>query len=138
LFLLLASLAGGVFAAGGFTATGTGLEYRDLKPGSGEYAAVGDVATIHFTGWLDDRGQQGREIYNTRGRRPPVSFVIGTERVMPAWNEGVIGMQAGGRRLVKVPGHLGYGAKGVPGEVPSNARLIFMIELLQLDKRVKR
>ena len=58
----------------------------------------------------------------------------GTDRVMPGWNEGVIGMKPGGKRLVKVPAALGYGARGVQDVVPPNARLIFVIDLLELDK----
>jgi FKBP-type peptidyl-prolyl cis-trans isomerase len=134
LLLLTFSMAGVVFAAGGFMTTGKGVQYRDLSPGSGERAEVGDVATLHFTGWLNDKGGKGREIYDTHRRGDPVSFVIGTDRVMPGWNEGVIGMQPGGKRLVKVPAELGYGAMGVQDVVPPNTGLIFEIELLELEK----
>jgi FKBP-type peptidyl-prolyl cis-trans isomerase len=137
LLLLVSSMAGVVFAAGNFITTGKGLQYQDLRPGTGERAAVGDVATIHFTGWLDDRGAKGKEIYRTRGRRTPVSFVIGTDKVMQGWNEGVIGMRPGGKRLIKVPAELGYGARGVQGVVSPNARLIFVIELLELEKQLE-
>ncbi len=135
LLLLACSMAGGLFAAGTFTTTGKGVQYQDLSPGAGERAEVGDVATMHFVGWLDDNGGKGRELYNTRGRGDPVSFVIGTDRVMQGWNEGVIGMRPGGKRLVKVPAELGYGAKGVQDVVPPNAGLIFVIDLLELKKQ---
>ena len=135
LLFLVFSMAGGVFAAGGIITTAKGVQYRDLRPGSGESAETGDVATLHFTGWLDADGGKGRELYDTRRRGAPVSFVIGTDRVMPGWNEGVIGMRPGGKRLVKVPAELGYGARGVQDVVPPNAGLIFVIELLELEKR---
>jgi FKBP-type peptidyl-prolyl cis-trans isomerase len=90
---------------------------------------------MHFVGWLEERGEKGREIYNTRGRGMPVSFVIGTDRIMQGWNEGVIGMRSGGKRLIKVPAELGYGARGAQDVVPPNAGLIFVIELLNLEKR---
>ena len=64
-----------------------------------------------------------------------MSFVIGTDRVMPGWNDGIIGMQPGGRRLLFLPPELAYGAKGVQDIVPPNASLIFIIELLDLEKR---
>lgn len=135
LLLLVCSMAGNVLAAGGFITTGKGLQYKDLKPGTGERAEVGDVATLHFTGWLEEKGGKGRELYDTHTRNDPVSFVIGTDRVMPAWNEGVIGMKPGGRRLLRVPAELGYGARGVEDIVPPNSRLIFVIELLKLQKQ---
>jgi FKBP-type peptidyl-prolyl cis-trans isomerase len=134
-FLLAFLMAGVVFASGGFITTANGLQYQDLKTGSGAAAEVGDVAILHFIGWLDDRGGKGREIYDTHRRGEPVSFVIGTDRVMPAWNEGVIGMKPGGRRLLRVPAELGYGARGVEDIVPPNSRLIFVIELLELRKQ---
>ena len=135
LLLLAFSMVGVVSAAGGFKTTVGGVEYKDLKPGTGERAEVGDVATIHFTGWLDDKGGKGRELYDTHTRGDTVSFVIGTDKVMQGWNEGVIGMRPGGKRLVKVPPELGYGSRGVEDVVPPNARLIFVIELLELQKQ---
>jgi len=132
--LLALVLAGKAFAAGGFTTTARGLEYRDLRPGTGTAAQIGDVATMHFTGWLEAKGGKGRELYDTHVHNDPVSFVIGTDRVMPAWNEGVLGMQPGGRRLLRVPSELGYGPEGVQDLVPPNSRLIFVIELLGLRK----
>ena len=135
LLLLLSLTVGKVFAAGGFATTANGLQYKDLKPGAGAAAEVGDVATMDFIGWLEEQGGKGRELYDTHTRHDPVSFVIGTDRVMPAWNEGVIGMQPSGKRLLKVPAELGYGSRGVPDVIPPNARLIFVIELLELRKQ---
>jgi peptidylprolyl isomerase len=131
--LMLAILAGTATAAPMQT-TPAGARYRDLQPGSGEIAAPGDIATMHFTGWLDDSGRKGREIYDSRSQGTPVSFVIGTDRVMPGWNDGIVGMQPGGRRLLFLPPALGYGARGVQDIVPPNASLIFIIELLGLEK----
>jgi len=128
-------MAGHVLAAGGFMTTVGGVEYKDLKPGTGERAEVGDVATIQFAGWLEEKGGKGRELYDTHTRGDTVSFVIGTDKVMQGWNEGVIGMRPGGKRLVKVPPELGYGSRGVQDVVPPNARLIFVIELLELQKQ---
>lgn len=121
-------------AADAFQITPQGLLYKDLKPGSGNIAAVGDVATMHFTGWLDDAGSKGKELYNTRRQGKPVAFVIGTDRVMQGWNEGVIGMRPGGKRLLKVPPSLGYGSRGVEDIIPPNARLIFIIDLIDVEK----
>ena len=135
LLLLVCLMAGHVLAAGGFMTTVGGVEYKDLKPGTGERAEVGDVATIQFAGWLEEKGGKGRELYDTHTRGDTVSFVIGTDKVMQGWNEGVIGMRPGGKRLVKVPPELGYGSRGVQDFVPPNARLIFVIELLELQKQ---
>ena len=134
LLLLVCLMAGHVLAAGGFMTTVGGVEYKDLKPGTGERAEVGDVATIQFAGWLEEKGGKGRELYDTHTRGDTVYFVIGTDKVMQGWNEGVIGMRPGGKRLVKVPPELGYGSRGVQDFVPPNAALIFVIDLLELSK----
>lgn len=123
-----------LIAANSFQQSANGALYKDLKPGSGEVAAFGDTVTIHFTGWFDSNGARGKEIYNTRRESRTVAFVVGTDRVMPGWNEAVIGMHAGGKRLVKVPASLAYGTRGVQGIIPPDTGLIFVIELIQLEK----
>lgn len=130
--LVLLALAGVSQASEAFITTSSGLEYKDLKIGTGEQAKLGETAVIHFTGWLNDSGRRGRELFNTRKQNKQVSFQIGTDRVMQGWNEGVIGMRAGGTRLLRVPPQLGYGAKSVDNVVPANAHLIFIIELHEL------
>jgi len=135
MLILLVPLTTDLMAADDFQMTPQGMQYKDLKPGSGETAAIGDVATIHFTGWLDDAGHEGKEFYNSRRYQEPVSFVVGTKRVMQGWNDGVIGMRPGGKRLLKVPPSMGYGSKGVEDIIPPDARLIFIIDLIDVDKR---
>jgi len=121
-------------AADGFLMTPQGARYQELKPGTGEGAETGDVVTMHFIGWLDDDGRQGKELYNTRREGNPVSFVVGTDRVMPGWSDGVIGMKPGGKRLLLLPPALGYGARGVQDLVPPDAGLMFMIDLIAVEK----
>ena len=135
LLVLLVLLPGPLPAGNDFLETGNGARYRDLQTGSGPVAETGDVATMHFTGWLDDNGSKGRQFFNSRREGRPVSFVIGTERVMPGWNDGVIGMRVGGRRLLRLPPALGFGNRAVEDVIPANAGLIFVIELIELEKR---
>jgi FKBP-type peptidyl-prolyl cis-trans isomerase FkpA len=109
-----------------------GMKIKDLQAGKGAGATEGQVATIHFIGWIDDGGTRGRELYNTHREGQPVSFVIGTSGVMQGWNEGVLGMQAGGKRLLLVPPGMAYGNRAIDGVVPANASLMFRIELVDL------
>jgi len=135
LLTLLLLMTTGALAAGAFLSTPGGVLYKDLKPGSGNIAAAGDVATMHYTGWLDADGSKGKELYSSRRLGGPVSFVVGTDYVMPGWNEGVTGMQPGGKRLLRIPPSHGYGARGVQNLVPPDASLIFVIELVDVEKR---
>ena len=123
----------GVSQAEPFTTTPSGLKYKDLKVGAGAVVQPGSTVVIHLSGWVDENGQRGKEIYRTRKAGEPVSFVVGTERVIPAWNEGVVGMQAGGTRMLLVPPRLGFGAKAVEDVIPPNSHLRFVIELLKVE-----
>lgn len=120
------------FAEHGIVVTKNGLKYKDLEIGTGAEATVGNIAVIHITGWLDDKGKNGEEFICSRDYGKPVSFKLGTKKVMPGWNLGVTGMKVGGKRRLMVPSELGYGNKGVSNIVPPNTDLIFDVELLKI------
>jgi len=127
-------LAGSVWASDeAFQAGPGGLRFKDLQPGQGPVATVGQVATIHFVGWIDEQGARGKEIYNSRNQGQPVSFVIGTKGVMQGWNEGVIGMRPGGKRMLLVPPSMAWGGRKIEDVIPANAAMMFRIELLKLE-----
>lgn len=134
LFLLL-MIVSFALAAQGFQTTARGVQYKDLKTGSGDVIQTGDVVTLHFIGWLDNRGVKGKEIFNTRRQHKPVSFVVGTDKVMQGWNEGVMGMRAGGKRMILVPPGLAYGSRNIEKAVPANASLMFMFDVLAVEKK---
>ena len=121
------------FADPGFRSAAGGVRMQDLVTGQGPEATTGMVATIHFTGWLDERGVRGREIFNSRQRGEPVSFVIGTDGVMQGWNVGVLGMKPGGQRMLLVPPGMAWAGREPEGVVPPNAAMMFRIELIGLS-----
>ena len=115
-----------------FITMGTGLRYLDVETGSGAIAETGMIVVVHLIGWLDNNGAKGSKFISTYDRGKPVSFKLGTDKVMKAWSTGVRGMKTGGKRRLMVPSNLGYGEKGVADIVPPNAKLIFDIELLEV------
>jgi FKBP-type peptidyl-prolyl cis-trans isomerase len=108
--------------------TDSGLKYVDLVVGTGREAAVGDQATVHYTGWLTD----GKKFDSSVDRREPFSFPLGSGRVIRGWDEGVVGMKVGGKRKLTIPPQLGYGSRGAGGVIPPNATLVFDVELLEV------
>lgn len=108
--------------------TDSGLKYEDLAVGEGELAAAGQTVLVHYTGWLTN----GTKFDSSLDRSDPFSFPLGAGRVIRGWDEGVQGMKVGGRRKLTIPPQLGYGSAGAGGVIPSNATLVFEVELLEI------
>ena len=107
--------------------TKSGLKYWDIKVGSGNTAKKGSTAKVHYTGWLLDNG---KKFDSSLDRGEPFTFIVGAGQVIKGWDEGVAGMKVGGKRQLRIPPELGYGASGAGGVIPPNAYLIFDVELL--------
>ena len=132
--LALNILFGAAAQADNFRSAKGGMRIQDMQTGTGLVAAEGMIATIQFTAWLDKQGVRGKELYNSRNSGEPVSFVIGTDKVMPAWNEGVLGMRVGGTRMLLVPPKMAYGQRAIDDVIPSASSMQFIIELVRLEE----
>ena len=108
------------------TTTPTGLQYWDIKVGTGATAAAGQQAEMQYTGWLPD-GKEFDSSYHTGHTFP---FQLGAGQVIKGWDEGVAGMKVGGMRQLRIPPQLAYGERGYPGAIPPSATLIFDVELV--------
>ncbi len=109
---------------------GNELIIEDLQPGEGKAVVKGALITTHYHGTLED----GTVFDSSRERGKPFQCVIGTGRVIKGWDQGLMGMQVGGRRRLFVPAELGYGERTV-GRIPPGSNLIFDIELLEVLTR---
>ena len=107
--------------------TPSGLVYWDIRVGNGEAAKEGSHVRVHYTGWLTN----GKKFDSSVDAGKPFDFTIGNGEVIKGWEEGVAGMKVGGKRQLRIPAALGYGAEGTPGgPIPPNATLIFDVQLL--------
>ncbi|MFN7974379.1 MAG: FKBP-type peptidyl-prolyl cis-trans isomerase [Acidobacteriota bacterium] len=115
-----------------FVKTASGLQYEDVKVGTGASPQKGQTCVMEYTGWLWENGAKGKQFDSSRGKRP-FEFPIGEGRVIKGWDEGVATMKVGGQRNLLIPPQLGYGAAGVgQGLIPGNATLYFEVELLSV------
>lgn len=103
----------------------------DITVGSGATATAGRSVSVNYTGWLYDASKtdnKGTQFDSSTGRGV-FTFVLGAGQVIAGWDQGVVGMKAGGKRRLIIPPSLGYGAAGV-GPIPGNATLVFDIDLI--------
>ena len=114
--------------SGSGKATSSGVQYWDLKAGTGAVAESGKTVSIHYTGWLTD----GKKFDSSLDRGRPFSFRLGEGSVIKGWDEGVAGMKVGGKRQLKVPAASAYGDQGKGGVVPPKANLTFEIQLVDV------
>jgi peptidylprolyl isomerase len=114
------------------TKTPSGLEYEDTKEGTGKSPTRGQTCVMHYTGWLWVNSAKGAKFDSSVDRGEPFEFAIGVGQVIKGWDEGVMSMKVGGKRTLRIPPELGYGARGAGGVIPGNATLLFEVELLEL------
>ncbi|MDQ6790954.1 MAG: FKBP-type peptidyl-prolyl cis-trans isomerase [Candidatus Dormibacteraeota bacterium] len=105
-----------------------GLQFIDLKVGTGPAAAPGDTVRVHYTGWLAN----GNKFDSSRDRGQPFDVTLGQGQVIPGWDEGIPGMKVGGRRKLIIPPALAYGDQGQPPTIPAKATLYFTVELVAI------
>ena len=113
------------------TITATGLQYWDIKPGTGVTAVAGQKVEVQYTGWLTD----GHKFDSSVGTGRNFAFMLGQGQVIKGWDEGVAGMKVGGKRQLKIPPQLAYGDRGFPGAIPAGSTLIFDVELMGVAKQ---
>ena len=105
-----------------------GLIIEDIIVGVGTLAEKYSIATVHYTGKLQD----GTVFDSSQKIGRPLRFTLGVGQVIDGWDQGVIGMKVGGQRKLKIPPELGYGSQDL-GVIPPNSTLIFEVELLEIE-----
>src|SRR3984885_2924980 len=136
LLIAVSGLASGANETAVNTTVPTELAITDVKTGTGPAITAGQTAVVHYTGWLYSstaKDHKGKKFDSSRDRNDPFSFHVGGGEVIGGWDQGVVGMQAGGQRQLVIPPSLGYGARGAGGVIPPNATLLFDIELLKIQ-----
>lgn len=104
------------------------LKIEDLSVGTGDKAENGKTVFVNYLGTFID----GKKFDSSYDRNQPFSFTLGAGQVIQGWEQGILGMQVGGKRKLTIGPDLAYGAGGIPGAIPPNSTLIFEVELLEV------
>ena len=114
-----------------------GLSQKTISTGSGDVAAAGQQATVHYTGWLyDPEAPDGRgsKFDSSVDRDQYFEFPLGAGRVIKGWDQGVVGMRVGETRDLLIAPEMAYGDRTVGGGlIPAGSTLLFRVELAGLD-----
>jgi cyclophilin family peptidyl-prolyl cis-trans isomerase len=106
--------------------TASGLQYVVLQEGSGPKPSRGTHIKAHYTGKFLD----GKVFDSSRRRGKPLTFNVGVGRVIKGWDEALLDMRKGEKRLLVIPSQLAYGDRGYPPVIPPKATLVFEVELV--------
>ena len=110
-----------------------GLQYVDIITGKGPAAKSGSNISVEYTGWVASTCTKFDSSYDGSSGTPgtPFTVALGQGQVIPGWDQGLVGIQAGGIRRLFIPAALAYGSSG-QGSIPPNADLIFDVTALSV------
>ncbi|XP_057212684.1 FK506-binding protein 15 isoform X2 [Triplophysa rosa] len=106
---------------------------QDLLLGEGKAVENGDSLEVAYTGWLLQNQTIGTMFDSNLNKDKLLRLKLGAGKVIKGWEEGMLNMCKGGRRLMVIPPSLAYGSQGVPNRVPPDSTLVFEAEI----RRVK-
>jgi FKBP-type peptidyl-prolyl cis-trans isomerase FkpA len=112
------------------------LESTDLTRGAGAAVAAGQFAVVQYTGWLYEPSapdHKGKEFDSSLKGGTPFRFQLGAGQVIKGWDQGVAGMQIGGKRRLVIPPDLAYGDRGAGDVIPPGATLVFDVDLVGIE-----
>ena len=109
------------------TQPATELTVEDVCSGDGEAAAAADTVTVNYVGVSLSTGEVFDSSYS---RGAPATF--GLNQVIQGWQDGLVGMQEGGTRLLVIPPDQAYGEVSPGPGIAPNDTLIFVVDLIDV------
>ena len=111
----------------------TTLVITDLIEGTGPAAKNGDEISVNYVGV---RSADGKEFDNSYDRGQPFPVTLGAGGVIQGWQQGLVGIKAGGRRQLDIPAELAYGDRGSGDIIKPGDALTFVIDAVSVTPGV--
>jgi len=108
----------------------SGLSYSLKKKGKGDFAKVGDKISVTYTGELLDG-----TIFDSNKDKSPFEFVLGKNKTIAGWEEGLLHFKKGSEGYLFIPSQLAYGPRPIQDDktnIPANSVLIFKVKVVSL------
>ncbi len=112
--------------------TSSGISYVITKKGKGQTANPGDQLKVHYEGRL-----LNGTLFDSSFGAQPFSFVLGSGKVIPGWEEGLQFFKKGSEGWLLLPSKLAYGPMSIDEDniqIPANSALVFKIKVLDIDR----
>ena len=112
----------------GVQVTPSGLQYKILTKGKGKVPTKDDQVIVKYEGRLIDG-----TVFDSSYKRAEQTNKFRPTDVIKGWTEALTMMPVGSKWELYVPQELAYGARET-GNIPAYSALIFIVELVGIDK----
>lgn len=112
----------------------TELVTTDISEGTGPAAITGDTVYVYYVGVLSKDGTR----FDGNFGLEAFGVTLGTNSVIKGWEEGLLGMKAGGRRQLDIPADLAYGDQGAGDVIAPGDALSFVVDVVAIVPKVDR
>nr|WP_246002639.1 FKBP-type peptidyl-prolyl cis-trans isomerase [Allorhizocola rhizosphaerae] len=110
----------------------TELQTRDVSAGSGTAAKNGDSVQVNYVGVAWSTKKQFDSSWGP-GRKPFAVQPLGQARVIQGWNQGLVGVKTGMRRLLVIPADLAYGNQQQGADIKAGETLVFVVDIVSVN-----
>ncbi|TRZ00592.1 hypothetical protein DNTS_006462 [Danionella cerebrum] len=110
-------------------ASSESLLFQDLSPGEGSAVHDGDTVEVALSGWVLQNHSFGQKFDPNLGKEKLQRVRLGSGKYMKGLEDGMLGMQKGGRRLLIIPSSMSYVSKGDQNHVPAHHTLVYDVEI---------
>jgi peptidylprolyl isomerase len=108
------------------------LVEKNITRGHGAPAKSGQTVTVKYVGVACSTGKAFDASYTDGAKKREFSFQLGAGKVIPGWDQGLVGMRAGGVRELVIPASLAYGTTGSGTQIKPNETLIFLVTMVKV------